>query len=467
MISKQIMEKVLGFVGIPFSQDFPVNFTGPLVNHGLPMPLDEIIAGVLGAQGHLIAQIWDLRNGGKQEIDVNILHSYLSLISVGFVRQNGYILPFDETTIPTTSIYKGLNERYIFLHGGYPKLRDRILLTLNCPNEVEHIAKTVSKWDVFELEEAIAKNHGCAGAIRSAEEWKAHPQGKILNAFEPLIVNTLGETDPIPFRPGERPLSGIRVLDLTHVIAAPTSARILAEQGADVLHITAPHLPKILPVSVDTGRGKRQTSLDLRLDADKNKLRELIKGADVFVEGWRPGKMNGFGFSPQEVIKIKPGIIYVSLSCYGVRGPWGGRPGWEQLGQSVSGLVHDNRDKDGVPIELSHSHGIFPCDYTTGNLAAVGILAGLIKRHHVGGSYHIHISLTRTGMWLQSMHAYMSGEARPIKVPLSENELEKYLEYIDGPMGHIRYLKPVLQYTKTHGYFKLSSLYEGSGPAQW
>ena len=156
----------------------------------------------------------------------------------------------------------------------------------------------------------------------------------------PLMeIMRIGDSDPEPLPTGDRPLSGIRVLDLTRVLAGPTCARTLAEHGADVLEITGAHLPSLGYQELDTGHGKLAAHLDLRAPGDVDILRGLVRKADVFSQGYRPGTLASRGLSPEELAAIRPGLVYVSLSAFGHAGPWASRRGFDTVVQTVSGIT--------------------------------------------------------------------------------------------------------------------------------
>ena len=190
---------------------------------------------------------------------------------------------------------------------------------------------------------------------------------------------------------GARPLSGVRVLDLTRVLAGPTCARTLAEHGAEVLHVRSPKLPSIEPFVIDTNPGKRSCFLDLDRREDVERMRALVRDAHVFSQGYRPGALARRGFSPEELAQMRPGIIAVSIDCYGHEGPFAGRPGWEQLAQTVTGMAHEHAGDEHpalVPAAIN--------DYTTGYLGALGVMCALARRTTEGGSWHVRVSLART-----------------------------------------------------------------------
>ena len=260
---------------------------------------------------------------------------------------------------------------------------------LECEPDPQSVAKAVAKWDALDLEAAIDEARTCGGMVRSNAEWLASPHGQALAAKPIVEILKIGDSDPEPLPEGGRPLEGIRALDLTRILAGPMAARTLAEQGADVLMVTAERLPQIAEHVLDTNHGKRSCFLDLAKAEDAATLKALAKGADVFSQGYRPGMLQKLGFGPEELAKHRPGIIYVSISCYGADGPFSHRGGWEQVAQTMTGLCHEGRTParpDGPALLPAAA-----CDYTTGYLAAYGALLALARRAREGGSYHVRV----------------------------------------------------------------------------
>ena len=186
--------------------------------------------------------------------------------------------------------------------------------------------------------------------------------------------------------------------------------RVLAAHGADVLAISAPHLPSMAELTVDVGRGKRSAHLDLRADEDGRHLAALIGDADIFVQGYRPGGLAARGFGPAAVAALKPGIIYVSLSAYGHTGPWAGRRGFDSIAQTAIGLNHSEARAAG----LADQPQVLPAqalDHASGYLMALGALAAVLKRAQEGGSWHVQVALARTGHWLQDLPKVTDGPA--------------------------------------------------------
>lgn len=361
----------------------------------------EAAAAVLAANAIAAADLWCARGGRPQKIEVDVRAAAASLVSFAYQRcQN---VTFERRAMPTTALYQARDGRWVHLHGGFSS-REGTLAILNCEDDAAAIAKAVALWDAHALEAALAMHGVCGAMLRAADEWRAHPQGIALARVPTVEVIRLGDADAEPLPgpradvEGARPLSGVRVLDLTRVLAGPTCARTLAEHGAEVLHVRGPKLPSIEPFVIDTNPGKRSCYLDLDWNDEAERLRELAGEAHVFSQGYRPGALAARGFSPEELAWIRPGIIVVSIDCYGHEGPFAGRPGWEQLAQTVTGMAHEHAGEERpslVPAAVN--------DYTTGYLGALGVMRALARRTVEGGSWHVRVSLARTSMWIMSM----------------------------------------------------------------
>jgi crotonobetainyl-CoA:carnitine CoA-transferase CaiB-like acyl-CoA transferase len=294
--------------------------------------------------------------------------------------------------------------------------------------------------------------------VRSNAEWLEHPHGKML-AGKPLVeITKIGDSDPIPIDKGDRPLSGIKVLDLTRILAGPIAARTLAEYGADVLMVTAEHLPQVPEHVKDTSHGKRSCFLNLHHAEDLATIKKLICNADVFSQGYRPGIMDKLGLSPEQLAKERPGIIYLSISCYGAGGPFSNRGGWEQIGQSATGICLDNDDERPKLLPAS------ACDYTTGYNGAYGVLLALARRAREGGSYHVRVSLCRSGMYI-----YKQGKVdySDPDMGLTDAELNSIMIESRGGHGALKHLGPVLRMSETKPYWDKPSPVLGADKPEW
>ena len=239
---------------------------------------------------------------------------------------------------PIHGLYRCRDGRWVRIHSNFPHHRDGTLKLLGCEHSRNAVARALEGWDAETFETAAAEAGLVATVARSFAEWDDHPQGHALASLPLFTIERIGDAPTEPLPAGDRPLAGVRVLDLTRVIAGPVCGRTLAAHGADVLLVTAQHLPSMGSLVIDTGRGKLSTSIDLREDGGRATLARLLKDADIFVQGYRPGAIAGHGFGPQEAARIRPGIVYVSLCAYGHAGPWAHRRGFDSLVQNANGL---------------------------------------------------------------------------------------------------------------------------------
>lgn len=426
--------------------------------------VDEAATAVCVAGGLLTSHILERQTDMTQSVAVNSAHAATTLFSFMLQTQNGYPICYPDThrtwpKYPIMDAYRTRDGRFIYIDGVYPHLRDGLLDILNSPNNAPALAKAVASYDSEDLENEINDRELCGTIVRSYEEWRRHPQGRLLAAMPPVKVTKLASSDPVPLEGGDQILSGLRVLDFTHVLAGPMATRALAGQGAEVLRISGPNVFELFPFAIDTGHGKRNAFLDLNRPQDCEQMQRLIERADVFVQAYAPGKLAEFGFGLQDLIGMKEGIICTTLSCYGAEGPCGRWGGFEQLGQAASGLMAAHSSLDApelVPAAV--------CDYLTGYLATIGMLTALVRRATEGGSYHVEVSLTRTGMWVQELGLRSDSDV-PGHIPM--DELEGFMMNSQTPFGTIRHLKPVVQFSKTQPNFIHPVSAPGSSLAAW
>jgi crotonobetainyl-CoA:carnitine CoA-transferase CaiB-like acyl-CoA transferase len=354
--------------------------------------------------------------------------------------------------------YPTKDGRWFLPHFGIQHLKERVLGVLKCEATPEQVAKTLLQWNAQELEDAIAEVNACGGMIRTNEEWLAHPQGQTLAAQPVVEIEKIGDSDPEPFPEDGPALSGIRVLDLTRILAGPVAARTCAEHGADVLMVAAKHTPQIKNFVIDLSHGKRSCYLDLNNEAEAEQLKNLVREADVFSQGYRPGVLATRGFGAEELAAIRPGLIYTSINCYGQHGPMQNRAGWEQVAQSMIGICHDNNP------DHPHLLPVPACDYTTGYLGAYGILLALARRAVEGGSYHVKVSLCQSGMFL-----YRQGKVEFDRsdMDLSAAEGSALQMQSETAYGTIRHLKPALKFSETTPGWQRPSPALGSAEPAW
>jgi len=285
--------------------------------------------------------------------------------------------------------------------------------------------------------------------VRSAEEWKSHPQAAAIASLPLLEIEKIGDAPVSPLPKGDRPLSGIKVVDITRVLAGPTCARTLAEHGADVMKITAAHLPNLGYQEWDTGHGKLSAQLDLRDPAQLEKLRSLISQADVFSQGYRPGTLGSRGLSPEELAKLRPGLVYVSLSAFGHKGPWASRRGFDTVVQTVSGITLRQGALFPGKEPGPQFYPLSAIDYCTGYLMAMGAMLALAKRAQEGGSWLVRISLAQVGKWLVDLGEVPESALKGIPEEFSPEEIERWSMVTETPKGPLKHLKPAVQLSET------------------
>lgn len=459
--TKAILDDLLTLIGIS-QQDTggTIQILGeePLV--ASPHRIATASATALAAQGAAIATIWKMCGGRGQSVTVDIRDALHGLHTIDYLFQERHRVEHHVLKEPTVNFYRAGDGRWLFFTGSYPHLRNGILDVLGCPNSAKAIANATARWHAADLEEALAQR-GLAGAmVRTRDEWLTHPQGKILAEMPVIQIKKIGESAPEPFYPRPRPLTGTRVLDLSHVIAGPLMSRVLTEQGADVLHITSPEHPDSEIMVMDTGPGKRNAYLEFGNQEDMQQLHQLACSADIFVDSWRPGVMARQGFSPQALAARRPGIIYVTFSCYGPHGLFSQRGGFEQQGQSVTGIAAEEGTLDCprlTPVRYLN-------DYVTAYLGAAGALTALIRRGREGGSYHINVALARTSMWVQEMGLF------PLEVyqhlPQRDLELPK-MQTTQTAWGELEHMAPITQYSETPAFWSLPPTPLGSAKPGW
>ena len=431
--------------------------------------LGEVAAAAHASVGVGVNDIWELKTGRRQKIQISVRSAAASLISNKFIeirQRNGeYQKLVDkdhEFNRQLNGIYRSKDGRWVLPHFGLNHLRDRMLSLLEaCPDQ-SSISKAVLKWDAIDLENAIAELNLCGGMVRGNSEWLAEPHGTVLSKKPVIEIIKIGESDPEPIPSSSRPLGGVRVLDLTRILAGPIAARTLAEHGADVLMVTAENLPQVHAYVADTSHGKRSCFVDIKENEGAKKLKDLTIGADIFSQGYRPGAMEKLGFGPEELSEIRPGIIYLSINCYGFDGEFSNRGGWEQVAQIMTGLttIEDESTKMNSPSLLPAAAN----DYITGYLGAYGALLALARRAKEGGSYHVRVSLCQTAMMI-----YRNGKIQNELAPkeLSLREIADLSILSSTHLGEAKHLAPVLYLSETPPFWEMPTPKLGGNKAEW
>lgn len=359
---------------------------------------------------------------------------------------------------------------WVRTHANYPHHRDRLLRALGVPDgsgAADAVAEAVAGRRAVDVEDAVYAAGGLAVAVRDVARWAAHEQGALVPARPLLTLERAdGPAESGPPRAWSRvtgagtpllPCAGVRVLDLTRVLAGPVATRTLALLGADVLRIDAPHLPESQEAHDDTGMGKRSTTLDLGRRADHRVFEELLADAHVVVTGYRPGALDRFGLSAEALAERRPGLVVGQLSAWGRYGPWRGRRGFDSLVQAATGiaLLEGSGGEPGALPAQALDHG-------TGYLLAAAVLRALTARcgPDGGGTRLVRVALTQTAHWL--VHGPAGSPARGGGL-----DPERWTTTKDTPMGRLRHALPPVAYEGGPSDWTRPPGPWGADPARW
>jgi hypothetical protein len=396
----------------------------------------------------------------RQQVGVNMRHAAIEFCSERYLSINGN--PPESYFGPLSGIYCAGDGRLVRLHMTLQHHRDNVIKLLDCAPTREAIQKALEKWEAIAFETAAYENGCVVSAMRSPQEWAEHPQAVAVATMPVIQIERIDDAPARPLPKGSRPLSGVRVLDLTRILAGPVAGRTLAAHGADVMLISAPGLPFIGWLVKDTGRGKLSAYADITARDGQAALRRLIKDADIFLQAFRPGALASRGLGPTDVAALHPGIIYVSLSAYGDTGPWASRRGFDSLVQTVSGFNYAEGEAAGVrdPKEL-------PCqavDHASGYLLAFGALMARIRQANEGGSWLVRVCLAGTGRWIWNLGRVEDGFS--CATP-SLDDLAGLLETSETPFGTFRAVRHAAELAATPVGWRRPCVPLGTHPPVW
>ncbi len=425
-------------------------------------------ASALGAMAAGMGEIWRERGNGMQDILIDLKRAVVpGLRTLSYLRRDGLPVQLTRPASEDKVFFETRDGRQMYLlrHAFYHEHFSRLLGSLNCSPATKSIARAVAERDALELEDALARVKAMGAIVRTRSEWLAHPQGEYLAGRHPVEVIRLGDSDKEPLAPAKRPLTGLKVVDMGHVLAGPTVSRCLAEQGADVLHVSAPHLPDPNHIVLDTGFGKRTAYVDLRDAQGRKRLKALMAQADVFVHSWRTGSLDRYGLSAEELMQLRPGLVYVALSCYGSGGPWATRAGYDPFGQVVSGLAAGEGSLSQPVLASTFTLN----DYLAGYLAAAGVTSALLRRAREGGSYRVNVSLTGASMWLQALgmlpeSQWPDGSSGVARLPDADPQ---HLTITSTAYGALQHAKPIVEFSSTPAFWERGPMPEGASSLAW
>ncbi|WP_431509346.1 CoA transferase [Variovorax sp. DAIF25] len=414
--------------------------------------------GSIAAAALAACELGHARGVPRQAVAVDMRHAALEC--TGWFSLDGRV---PELWDAFSGLYRTA-DGWVRIHANFAHHREGALrlLGLDPATAVRADAEAaLAGWRALDFEEAAAARGLVATALRRFDEWDATPQGRAIAAQPLFTIERIGDAVPLalpPLREDQRPLAGLRVLDLTRILAGPVGGRALAAYGADVLLVNSPRLPNIEAIA-DTSRGKLSTHVDLRTDEGQAALRRLAGQAHVFVQGYRPGGLEALGFGPAQLAALRPGIVCVSLTAYGTQGPWAGRRGFDSLVQTAMGFNHAEGEAagDGKPKPLPMQI----LDEATGYLIAFGAAAALHRQQREGGSWQVRVSLAQTGHWLRGLGRVPGGLATP------RPDIAPYVETEPSGFGELAGLRHSALLARTPAVWPRPSMPPGSHPAEW
>lgn len=405
------------------------------------------------------AEVWRARTGRAQRVGVDMRAAAVAARSERYLNVDGG--PAPELWDKIAGAYECGDGRYVRLHTNFPHHRDGVLKLLNCAYDKAAVAQALRQWKAFDFEDAAAQAGLVVAAMRTFAEWDAHPQGQAIARLPLMSVERIGDA-PAPHRPqGDRPLAGVKVLDLTRIIAGPIGTLTLAAHGADVMLVTSPALPSVAPLVIDTGRGKLSTHIDLHDTTGRTAFEALLREADIVVQGYRPGGLAALGYGPEDAARIKPGIVYVTLSAYSHAGPWASRRGFDSLVQTAIGFNAAEADAAGIAGAKPLPAQIL--DHASGYLIAYGAMTALLRRAREGGSWHVRVSLAQTGFWLRSLGRI---DGLSCKDPTRE-DVRDCLEESASGFGRLSAVRHPATLSATPPHWTRPSMPLGTHPPRW
>jgi crotonobetainyl-CoA:carnitine CoA-transferase CaiB-like acyl-CoA transferase len=387
-----------------------------------------------------------LRGGSTQDLDLDLRQAVHSINPGAFWHPtlNGEPAPhpmvLDNPFLVTP--YGTADGHFVMPSAVYPHLVSKWCRFLDVAPDGKKVASAIRTWEATELE-STANGLGLpVSVVRTPAEWQEHEQGALLDGLPVIGLERIGNAPPRRFAPAERPFDGVRVLSFTHAVAGPTVGRTLAEHGADVLCGTRPNDYEHEFIYAEANVGSRSAYLDLDTHSGMTNAKRLLAGADVVVNNHRLGGLERRGLDQRRLAAEHPGIVCVSVTCYGSEGPWALRGGFDMNGSAASGLmtIEGSQDEPRLPVTALIN------DYITGYMGAVGAVAGLVKRATEGGSWHVTVSLTRTAMWCGSL-----GFVDPALAGSDdEHRIREPLSYdAPSPFGDVHMVAPPVRFSTT------------------
>ena len=464
MITDPFQKKVYDAVAaaLPFAID-PAKITvEPGVSY-LPSPikLHDYAVGVMGAFGSVVEHLGRVRGLPAQSMTLNRRLSGFHLNELQTQFLNGYSVMLDTWPMAADNgTYRTRDGRYVQMIGLFPHLAKGLTAHLQCADTPEAIQAAVEKYTAQELEDEFAGLNLALGMVRTPREWLAHSQGAATAKLPLFGIHQQGTTKKRVLGTAKyRPLEGVRVVDLTNVVAGPTAGFALAEQGADVILVHSPRGDWVTPIWLSVNWGKKTVLIDIKSPDGKKRFVDLLASADVLISSQRPGALDRLGLSEAELADINPNLVYGSESFAPPGTPWAGRRGFEQIAQAVTGTMHVH--SEGLGLEAPTVTSGLMNDHITGYLLAIAVVAALAEREERGGFWHVDASLTRTSMLGNELVGSVDDEPY---APVTVQDLIEHGVDQDSPWGTFTRFTPPVAFSHTPSFALLPPAWPGTYP---
>ncbi|MGL4655567.1 MAG: CoA transferase [Sarcina sp.] len=465
------LENVLNEIGLKESDcGGKVTFKGvdPIVES--PLRLATCASIGLAVKAVAVANIWKLRGGKGQDISIDLRKSLRRLspfVEGKWEKLNGFApwRPSDPFNPFLFDFYKTKDNKFVMPLNPYPGIKSATLQLLGCDDSKKSVAYAISKWNGAELEEAGEKVGIVMPLVRTVDEFLNEETFDILSKTNLIEIEKIGESDPEPLtKDVSSPLENIRALGMGQIIAGAGFGRALALHGADCLNIWRPSDFEFDSTYYTANVGVRSCTLNPETKEGRKKFNELLRGADIFYVNRRPALIRRLGVTAEDCAQIRPGIIHCSVTLNGEVGPWVNRGGFDQTAGSITGVMAlegTEHNPKLPPIKVVN-------DYVLSWLLAAGALKALERRAKEGGSYKVHISLTRVSMWLLSLGIFdKEFVANTVNSTEEHTQLEPDLFTAKTPCGEYQGVTEQVEMSETPGEYKTVLVPRGSCEPKW
>ncbi len=448
-----------------------IRFQGadPVVPSTLRLGAASAIA--LAAKSAAIAKLWQLRGGAGQDIAVDLRvtpHRLCPFYDRKWELLNGYpgAAPANPTQALGFRFYRTADDRWVMPLNPYPKIKVATQKLLGVADDVDAVAAAIARWNARDLEAAAETTGVVVPMLRTTADLLVEPHYRDVLAELPLIeITKVGDSDPEPLPAcGGQPLSGLRALGMGHVIAGAGVGRALALHGADVLNLWRPDELEHDVTYISANIGVRSATVEPFAADGIRRIHHLLAGADVFYANRRPGYLDRIGLSAHQAAHARPGIIHATASLNGEVGPWANRVGFDQTAGALVGMMHLEGDgqRPALPPILVVN------DYIVSWLLTAGIVEALARRAAEGGSYRVHVSLTRAALWILSMGVFDKTYATQTA---GHGEEHSYLDpetfTAQTPLGRYQGVTDQVHMSETPGSYRTVLVPRGSGHMEW